>query len=58
MAAYLTQIKSAQQLLSDKIMGKLRNDPKAYGKVSVEVTIQAGAIQNIQAVESTSVKPE
>jgi uncharacterized protein with FMN-binding domain len=58
MSAHQTQIKTAQQLLSDKVMAKLRENPKAYGKVSIEVTIQAGQIQNIQAIDSTSVKPE
>lgn len=57
MAAYATSIKQAQELLRDKVMDKLRDNPKAFGKVVVEVTIQAGEIKNIQAVDSTSVKP-
>lgn len=57
MAAYATSIKQAQDLLRDKVMEKLRENPKAFGKVSVEVTIQSGEVKNIQAVDSTSVKP-
>lgn len=57
MAAYATAIGQAQDLLRDKVMGKLRESPKAFGKVSIEVTIQAGEIKNIQAIDSTSVKP-
>lgn len=58
MSAYATQIKTAQELLSEKVIAKLRENPRAFGKVAVEVTIQDGKIQTIQATESTSVKPE
>ena len=58
MDAITSQIKTAQELLESKIIGKLRENPKAYGKVSIEATIQDGKIQTIQAIESTTVKPE
>jgi hypothetical protein len=58
MAAFATVIRQAQDLLQNKIMGKLRENPKAYGKVSVEVTLQDGKITTVNATESESVKPE
>jgi hypothetical protein len=57
MAAHQTSIAQAQDLIREKTMEKLRKDPKAFGKVTVEITIQDGKIKNIQAIDSTSVKP-
>ena len=58
MAAYATVIRQAQDLLQNKVMEKLRSNPKAYGKVNIEVTLQDGKITTVTATESESVKPE
>jgi hypothetical protein len=58
MAAFASVIKQAQDLLQSKVMDKLRSNPNAYGKVTVEVTLQGGKITTVTATESESVKPE
>ena len=56
MSAHATAITNAQNLLRDKIMAKLRENPKAWGKVTVEVTIQDGKIQAMAATDSETRK--
>jgi hypothetical protein len=51
------QIQNAQNLLRDKVMAKLRANPNAWGKVTVELTIQDGKIQNISATDHETIKP-
>ncbi len=58
MSATATAIATAQNLLRDKVMDKLRANPKAWGKVTVEITIQDGAIKTITASENETVKPQ
>ena len=52
------QIKNAQNLLRDKVMTKLQSNPNAWGKVTVELTIQDGKIQNISATDHETIKPD
>jgi len=58
MAAIQTAIKEAQELLRDKIIAKLRDKPKCWGKVTVEVTMQEGEIKTITAIENETIKPQ
>lgn len=56
MTAHATEIKVAQDLLRDKIMDKLRANPKAWGKVTLELTIQDGKIVAMAATDSETRK--
>lgn len=58
MSSHAGAIKNAQELIRDRIMDKLRANPKAYGKVAVEVTIQDGKITTVTATSTETVKPE
>ncbi len=56
MSAFATDIKRAQEIVGRKIMDKLQRNPRAWGKVTVEVTIQDGKIKTVSSTDNETEK--